>query len=115
MERCSGESNRSRQSSREGGSSIPRVGLRWSTSFSSMRKLAKLLMVDFTRARWLRLKPSCSKRLCAKVVSFCSERGLTEYAQFLLSDLVKRTQTTLHTASKCTRYSSTVTCVNCAG
>src|SRR5256714_6433246 len=41
-----------------------------------------------------------SERLCAKVVSFCSERGLTEYAQFLLSDLVKRSQTTLHTASE---------------
>src|SRR5438270_12772327 len=43
-----------------------------------------------------------SERLCAKVVSFCSERGLTEYAQFLLSDLVKRSQTTLHTASNTT-------------
>ena len=28
---------------------------------STISQRAKLLMVDFTRARWLRLKPSCSK------------------------------------------------------
>jgi len=33
-----------------GGSSMPRVGLRWSNPFSSIRNRAKLLMVDFTRA-----------------------------------------------------------------
>src|SRR5256886_10948319 len=41
-----------------------------------------------------------SERLCAKVVSIRLKRGLTEYAPFLLSDLVKRSQTTLHTASQ---------------
>jgi predicted ATP-dependent protease len=40
------------------------------------------------------------KRLCVKVVSIRSERGLIKYAPFLLSALVKRSQTTLHTASK---------------
>ena len=35
-----------------------------------------------------------------KVVSIRSERGLTEYAPFFLSALVKRSQTTLHTASE---------------
>ena len=39
------------------------------------------------------------KRLCVKVVSIRSERGLIKYAPFLLSALVKRSQTTLHTAS----------------
>ncbi len=41
-----------------------------------------------------------AKRLCVKVVSIRSERGLTGYVLFLLSALVKRSQTTLHTASK---------------
>ncbi len=40
-----------------------------------------------------------NERLCVKVVSIRSERGLTEYTPFLLSVLVKRSQTTLHTAS----------------
>src|SRR5258708_5606766 len=44
-----------------GGRSMPRVGLRWSSPFSSIRKWAKLLMVDFTRVRWLTLNPSCSR------------------------------------------------------
>jgi hypothetical protein len=49
-----------------------------------------------------RSEGSCSRpsqRLCVKVVSIRSERGLIEYAPFLLSALVKRSQTTLHTAS----------------
>ena len=40
------------------------------------------------------------ERLCVKVVSTRSERGLIEYAPFLLSALVKGSQTTLHTASE---------------
>jgi hypothetical protein len=40
--------------------------------------------------------------LCAKVVSIRLEGGLTGYALFLLSTLVKRSQTTLHTASNTT-------------
>ena len=40
------------------------------------------------------------KRLCGKVVSIRSERGLTEYTPFFLSALVKRSQTTFHTASQ---------------
>jgi hypothetical protein len=39
------------------------------------------------------------KRLCAKVVSIRSERGLIGYAPFFLSALTKRSQATLHTAS----------------
>src|SRR5258708_5697961 len=42
------------------------------------------------------------KRLYVKIVSICSERDLTGYAPFLLSTLVKRSQTTLHTASNTT-------------
>src|SRR2546430_5047844 len=52
-----------------------------------------------------------SERLCATGVSFCSERGLTEYAPFLLSDLVKRSQTTLHTASKIEMHSERYSCL----
>ena len=40
-----------------------------------------------------------AKRLCGKVVSIRSERGLIEYAPFLLSALVKGSQTTFHTAT----------------
>src|SRR6266576_1268784 len=39
--------------------------------------------------------PSYSKRLCAKVVVIRLESGLTKYTLFLLSALVKRSQTTL--------------------
>lgn len=39
------------------------------------------------------------KRLCVKVASIRSERGLQGHAPFLLDVLVKRSQTTLHTAS----------------
>jgi hypothetical protein len=41
-----------------------------------------------------------TERLCVKVVSVRSESGLTEYAWLLLSALVKRSQSTLHTASE---------------
>ena len=43
-------------------------------------------------------RPS-SERLCVKVVSVRSGRGLTGYVPFLLRALVKRSRTTLHTAS----------------
>ena len=41
-----------------------------------------------------------SERLCVKIVSIRLKRDLIGYAPFLLSDLVKRSQTTLHTASE---------------
>jgi hypothetical protein len=40
-----------------------------------------------------------SERLCVKIVSIRLKRDLIGYAPFLLSALVKRSQTTLHTAS----------------
>ena len=42
------------------GRSIPLVRFRWSSLLSSISQRAKLLIVDFTRARWLRLNPPCS-------------------------------------------------------
>ncbi len=67
------------------------------------KPLDVLDMSSLTRDEFQTLVPpfeAAFQRLCGKVVSIHSERGLTGYAPFLLSDLVKRSQTTLHTVSE---------------
>ena len=69
-----------------------------------MRVTARQLdaLASLSSGSHLALWVSFPKRLCGKVVSLRSERDLTGYASLLLSALVKRSQTTLHTASNTT-------------
>lgn len=55
----------------------------------------------------VRLSRKVIKRLCVKIVSIRLKRDLIGYAAFLLFALVKRSQTTLHTASETSGLATT--------
>src|SRR5437879_3707737 len=80
------------------------MGSEWGMNFL-LDKMSFCQLLSYTKRSFMpcfstQIVQSRAKRLCVKVASIRSERDLTGICAILLSVLIKRSQTTLHTASK---------------